>query len=168
MNLLPSSRKIYLISLSFTVLLLALGAYIQTHDGFVPCPLCILQRLALVILALIFCLGAVFKLKRFGQFMISLLAGLISSLGCVLAGRQVWLQHLPLSQTSDCGASLEYMVRVFPLHEVLKKVFAGSAECSRVDWQFLGFSLAECSLIAFSVLLIISIYQFCRLLNKRL
>ena len=166
MNALPSIRKTYLIALSLVILLLVLAAYLQAYDGITPCPLCLLQRLMLVLLGCIFCLGTAFNLNKVGQFMTSQFACLIAGLGCVLAGRQVWLQHLPVSQKGDCGASLEYMLHMLPLHEIFKEVFAGSAECSRVEWQFLNLSLAEWSLFGFSVLLIISTCQFYRLLNK--
>jgi disulfide bond formation protein DsbB len=40
-----------------------------------------------------------------------------------------------------CGASLDYMLDVFPLATVLKKVLFGAGECQKIDWTFLGLSM---------------------------
>jgi disulfide bond formation protein DsbB len=42
---------------------------------------------------------------------------------------------------ADCGASLDYMLEVLPLAEVMAKVFTGSGECGTIDWRFLGLSM---------------------------
>ena len=34
----------------------------------------------------------------------------------------------------ECGASLEYMMDVLPLREVLGKVLSGSGECAKFKW----------------------------------
>ncbi len=154
---LPSFRKTYLFGFLVIACLLSLAWYLQTHDGIEPCPLCILQRVALAILGVFFFLGALIPFKKCGRFFISLFAIIFALLGTLIAGRQVWLQHLPASQNSDCGASLEYMLHVLPVHTVLEKVLTGSAECSRIDWQFLNLSLAEWSFICFIGLLMLSI-----------
>ena len=42
---------------------------------------------------------------------------------------------------AECGASLDYMMDVLPLKEVLAKVLSGSGECAKVTWRFLGLSM---------------------------
>jgi disulfide bond formation protein DsbB len=86
-----------------------------------------------------------------------------STLGASLAGRQVWLQHLPADQNAGCGASLDYLLQVFPLKDVLQKILEGTTECSKVGMEFLHVSLAGWSLICFCIFILISIFQFCRL-----
>jgi disulfide bond formation protein DsbB len=105
-----SSRTTYLIGFLAVVALLGIVAYLQAYKGFEPCPLCLLQRFALILLGIIFFIGTLLRLKKPGQFFINLLAILFSSLGAFLAGRQVWLQHLPPDQNAGCGASLDYML----------------------------------------------------------
>jgi disulfide bond formation protein DsbB len=155
-----SPRLTYLISFLIICGLLGITTYLQAHDGINPCPLCILQRLTLAVLGVLFFFGAVLCLKKCGRYFLSALCLLISSAGGALAGRQIWLQHLPTSQNVDCGASLQYMMQVLPLHEVLDKVLAGSAECSQIGWQFLNLSLAEWSLVCFTLFFIVSLGQF--------
>jgi disulfide bond formation protein DsbB len=84
-------------------------------------------------------------------------------IGAGIAGRQVWLQHLPPDAVPACGPGLEFMLDVFPLAEALKMVFTGSGECAEVNWTFIGFSIAEWSLVCFTVIAISSILH---LLNK--
>lgn len=163
----PSSRLTYLIGFIAISLLLGTSVYLQTHEGMTPCPLCILQRIMLGLLGVVFFFGAALNLKKNGRLFISILACTFASLGVLLAGRQVWLQHLPVNQNADCSASLQYMLQALPLTEVLQKILTGSAECSEVSWQWLNLSLADWSLGCFIFLLIVSIWQFCRILFRQ-
>ena len=38
----------------------------------------------------------------------------------------------PPGAVAECGASLDYMLDVLPLHEVLGKVLTGSGECASI------------------------------------
>jgi disulfide bond formation protein DsbB len=163
---LPSTRLTYFLGAIAIAMLVTTAMYLQTHDGITPCPLCILQRFVFMVLGSVFLLASLFKLRRFANIFFSILSFLIASFGAFLAGRQVWLQHLPPSN-SDCGASLEYMLQAFPLKMVLQRVFSGSAECSFVDWRFMGLSLAGWSLVCFSFFVLLSIRQFCCGLSNR-
>ena len=69
-----------------------------------------------------------------------------------MAGRQVWLQHLPPDQVPACGPSLDYMMQTLPFGEVLIKLFKGDGNCAIVDWRLLGMSMAEWSLLWFAIL----------------
>ena len=57
------------------------------------------------------------------------------------AGRHVWIQMQPAGSVPACGADLAFMVDVFPLTEVILKVFEAGGECAKVDWSFLGLSM---------------------------
>jgi len=71
--------------------------------------------------------------------------------GAAIAGRHVWLQHLPPDKVPDCGPGLDWMLDTLPLNAVLRKVFTGSGECAKVDWTFLSLSMPEWTLIWFAV-----------------
>jgi disulfide bond formation protein DsbB len=162
-----SPRTTYLLGFLAVVALLGIVAYLQAYKGFEPCPLCLLQRFALILLGIIFFIGTLLRLKKPGQFFINLLAILFSSLGAFLAGRQVWLQHLPPDQNAGCGASLDYMLQAFPLKEVFQKVLTGSSECSQVGLEFLHVSLAGWSLVCFCAFIFVSLWQICRLCSRQ-
>jgi disulfide bond formation protein DsbB len=74
---------------------------------------------------------------------------LIASAGVVVAGRHVWLQHLPADEVPECGPGLQYMLDAFPLNETFAMVFKGSGECAEVQWRFIGLSIPEWTLILF-------------------
>ena len=162
---LPSARSAYFLGFFGITLLLAFSIYLQVHDGMTPCPLCMLQRLMLIILGVLFFIGAVIKFKNTFHRLLALFSCLFSVLGGLLAGRQAWLQHLPPSTGGDCGASLDYMLQVLPFTEVIKKVLVGGTECSQVSWTFLNLSLAEWSLFCFAILLVVSFWQLVRKLS---
>ena len=48
--------------------------------------------------------------------------------GAGIAGRHVWLQMNP--QSMSCGPGLQTMLELFPLTDVLPKVFRGSGDCA--------------------------------------
>jgi disulfide bond formation protein DsbB len=162
-----SLRTINLFCLAVVVLLLGIVEYLQKFKGIDPCPLCILQRFALIGLGIPFLLGSLIPFKKIGLVINSLIALLFAVIGTLLASRQVWLQHLPPNQSSDCGASLDYMLQVLPWHEVLKKVLQGTSECANVGWEFLHVSLAGWSLFAFGMFTVIALWQLTQSFKKR-
>ena len=79
-------------------------------------------------------------------------AGEFAAGGFASAARQVWLQHLPADKVPQCGPDLFYMLENFPLSRTLQTLVAGTGECAKVDWTFLGLSIAEWSLAWFAAL----------------
>jgi len=142
----------YLIGLVVCAGLLAFAFYLQYVEYQDPCPLCLLQRAAYVALAVIFLAGAIHGPAARGACVYSGLAVALCALGATVAGRQVWLQHLPRDQVPACGPGLDYLLDQFPLGEALKRVFAGSGECAESGWSFLGLTIAGWSLAWFVLL----------------
>lgn len=164
--MLSSTRHNYFFGLLVTLLLLVLSFYLQMH-GMVPCALCLFQRVILGLLGVIFFVGMLVKFKRMGHILAAVSTLIIASLGMLLAGRQTWLQHYPSQQAGECAASLQYMLQVLPLNEVIQKVLQGSTECTEVAWSFIGLSLAEWSLICFVAFFLFGVYQLFRALLRR-
>jgi disulfide bond formation protein DsbB len=150
-------RKIYFAGFIIVVAILLTSIYFQVFDGIMPCPLCILQRFSFGILGVLFLIGMACS-KHVCHMIINILCALASLLGIALAGRQVWLQHFPSANSSECGVSLEYMMQVLPMNEVVQKIFSGSAECTQRGWEFLNLNMAEWALICFAGFLLLSIY----------
>ncbi len=129
--------------------LLAYAYYLQFHDGLDPCPLCIFQRVAFLVTGLLFLAVAVHAPGQTGSRIYAVLIGLAGLAGAAIAGRHVWLQHLPPDQVPECGPGLDYMLEVFPLADTLKMVFTGSGECAEVSWTLLGLSMPAWALLNF-------------------
>ncbi len=147
-------RPFYLILVLSCVALLSFGYYLQFVDGLEPCPLCIFQRVAYMAIVVIAGIGLIHAPEKFWLRIYSGLISVSALIGLSIAARQVWLQHLPPDQLPECGPGLDYMLEVFPFTETLRIVLAGSGECATVDWLFLSLSMAEWSLVCFSLLLI--------------
>lgn len=153
-------RSTYFIGLAIISTLLLTSLYFQYFEGIMPCPLCTLQRLSFGLLGILFLVGGLTYYRRGVRLTVNVLCMLTSVLGIVLAGRQVWLQTFPSADNSECGVSIQYMMQVLPLNEVMQKVFAGSAECTQRGWEFLHLNMAEWALIWFIGFLIMTLCLF--------
>jgi disulfide bond formation protein DsbB len=138
--------------------LLAFALYLQYYEQQDPCPLCILQRVAFIAMIAVFAVGALHGPQRRGAVVYSTLLFLIAAIGAAVAGRQVWLQHLPPNQVPACGPGLGYMLEQFPLGQALQKIFAGSGECAEAGWRFLGLTIAGWSLVWLVVLALFCVF----------
>ena len=143
--------------------LLGYGYYLQFVEGLNPCPLCIFQRVAYIAIIVIALIGLIHGPAKLWNTIYSSLMLICALTGAVIAGRQVWLQHLPPDRVPECGPGLDFMLDVFPLGETLKMVFTGSGECAEVDWTFLSLSIAEWSLICFVLFGTASVLNLARL-----
>lgn len=129
--------------------------FLQRHMGFSPCPLCIFQRIGLMVMGGFALIAALLNPKSMALRLILWIGSLAGILwAAIVAGRHVWLQHLPADQVPSCGPGLDYWLDTLPMQQVLKEVFAGSGECASIEWTFLGLSIPEQSLILFSILIL--------------
>jgi len=156
-----NSRKFFIVIFTICIGLLIFGLYLEHVHGLEACPLCIFQRIAYTVIIFIALIGAIHNPRNLLQNIYKLLMVISSITGAAIAGRQIWLQHLPPELVPECGPGLDYMFNVFPFGEALKMIFAGSGECAEVKWRFIGLSIAEWSLIMFIgifIATILSIY----------
>ena len=127
--------------------LLAFGLYLQHVVGLQPCPMCIVQRYALLLVGL--CAGlAALSRARWAWIAGSLAGGVFAGLGAFTAARQSWLQWHP-PEVASCGRDIYGMIEAFPLQRAIPMIFRGSGDCSAVDWTFLGGTIANWSFLWF-------------------
>ncbi|MDZ4145665.1 MAG: disulfide bond formation protein B [Burkholderiales bacterium] len=127
--------------------LLAYGLYLQHVVGLVPCPMCIVQRYALVLVAIIAALTGASGRKSL-QMAGSLLMLVVAGFGAFTAARQSWLQWYP-PEVASCGRDFYGMIETFPLQRAVPMIFKGSGDCTKIDWTFLGLSIANWSFLCF-------------------
>ena len=151
------TRLFYLAVFFACLSLLGFGLYLEHYQGIEPCPLCAFQRMCYIAITGIALVAAIHNPSNWMRFIYSGLMLIASLIGIGIAGRQVWLQHLPADQVPACGPGLEYMMEVFPFMEAMKMIISGSGECAEVHWTFLTLSIAEWSLICFSLIFIATI-----------
>ncbi|NNC77208.1 MAG: disulfide bond formation protein B [Woeseiaceae bacterium] len=138
---LPGKRALNLAGFFICAGLMAYALYAQHQLMLEPCPLCVLQRVAVIALGVIFLLAALHNPAGASRHSYSLLLLVAATAGTVVAGRHVWLQNLPEDRVPACGPGLDYMMDNFPFRDVLDMVFTGSGECATLDWSFLGLSM---------------------------
>ena len=141
-----SLRTWYAVAAVICAALLGFALYKQYQDFVDPCPLCVIQRVAYIWIAVFALLAALHNPARTGQKVYSWIITLGAAFGIGVAGRHVWLQHLPPDLVPECGPGLNYMLDNFPLSETLSMVFLGSGSCAEVKWSLLGLSMPEWNL----------------------
>lgn len=142
-------RTLFALAAAACALLLATGFYLQYFDNQDPCPLCLVQRGFYFGLLVVCAAGAIHAPAATGNKVYSMIAFLLAAGGAAVAGRQVWLQHLPADQVPACGPDLYFMLENLPLARTIEKLFKGSGQCAEVTWRFLSLSIAEWSLVWF-------------------
>jgi len=131
--------------------------YFEQQLGLAPCPLCMFQRACLVGVMFFCLLGILFRPKQFFSKLFALGVTIFSLLGLAIAGRQVWLQHLPEDKVPECGPDLAFMLEAFPFMQMIDSVLRGSGECAEVQWRMLGFSMPEWMVAIFLIMTLISL-----------
>jgi disulfide bond formation protein DsbB len=147
--LLPPRRITYFLAFFVCAILICYALYLQYVEGLEPCPLCVFQRICVIIMGVVFLIAGFHHPGRVGATAYALLQLLVGGAGIAFAGRQVWLQSLPPDQVPACSMGLNYMLDTLPFTDVLKKVFEGSGECAEKTWEFLHLSLAGWMLVFF-------------------
>ena len=126
--------------------------------------MCIVQRYALILVAVVAGITAFASRKPLLVAGSGLMA-LLASLGAFVAARQSFLQWYPPPEAS-CGRDLYGMIETFPLKRVIPMIFKGSGDCTKIDWTFLGLSIANWSFVAFVSFALLGLLLIFRQLKK--
>ena len=156
-------RRLYAMLCAACFAMLAFGLYLQHVVGLNPCPMCIVQRYALLLVAIAAGLTALSSKRPVhlgGAGVLILVAGF----GAFTAARQSWLQWYP-PEVVNCGRDFYGMIETFPLQRALPMIFKGTGDCSKIDWTFLGGTLANWSFVVFAAILLLSLVMIARTLR---
>jgi disulfide bond formation protein DsbB len=158
-------RRVLALVSAACVGMLAFGLYLQHVVGLEPCPMCIVQRYALVLVAL------VSGITAFARGRGALMAGsglmlLFSGFGAFVAARQSWLQWYP-PEIASCGRDFYGMIETFPLKRAIPMIFKGSGDCTKIDWTFLGASIANWSFLWFCFFGLVALVLLLRQARQR-
>jgi disulfide bond formation protein DsbB len=128
--------------------MLGYAIYAEKVLGYVPCPLCMFQRVCIGALGIVFLVAGLHRAKRAGAVMYGVLVFLAAGATVWVAGRHVWIQAQPPGTVPACGAPLDALMNMFPLLEVVRKVMTGGGECGTIDWTLLGLSMPQWVLVS--------------------
>lgn len=148
----------------FPALLIALGSLggsylLEYQVGLEPCPLCYSQRLCMALFAIV-CLCALLRApgsKALRSY--SGLALILAVTGAALASRHVWLQGV-FAFYDSCPEPLDDTRLPAWLQALI-----GGPDCVAISWSFLDLTLPEWSLLAFVLLISLTLFG---LLSQRL
>ncbi len=158
-------RRVFTLVSLGCIALLAFGLYLQHVTGLEPCPMCIVQRYALVLVAIFAALTGTAGRKDV-QIGGATLLFLTSGFGAFVAARQSWLQWYP-PEVASCGRDFYGMIETFPLQRAIPMIFKGGGDCSKVDWTFLGGSIANWSFLCFCGIAVVALTLIWRRSSRR-
>jgi protein dithiol:quinone oxidoreductase len=158
-------RRVFALVSASCLAMLVFGMYLQHVVGLEPCPMCIVQRYALILIGVVAGLTAATQRKNLylaGDGLLVLLAGF----GAFVAARQSWLQWYP-PEVASCGRDFYGMIENFPLQRAIPMIFRGSGDCSKIDWTFLGGSIANWSFLCFMAIALLALVSIWRLVKSQ-
>jgi len=158
-------RRLFALTAAVGLALLAFGLYLQHVVGLEPCPMCIVQRYALVLVTLVAGVSALSARRNVLVTGASLLV-LLSGFGAFVAARQSFLQWYP-PEIVSCGRDFFGMIETFPLKRAIPMIFKGSGDCTAIDWTFLGGSIANWSFVCFALIAVIALTLVVRQSRQR-
>ena len=137
---------------------LVIGAYLFQLIGYYdPCPLCILQRWAFGFIAVCGLVLLIPNLCPLINKIILFIASLLSLGGGMIAGRQIYLQHLPADQIPTCAPPMDFLMDTLPFMELIQTILLGDGNCAEYQWRFI-FNFAEWALLFFVMLFVYNLY----------
>ena len=166
LRLLLTPRGLFAATGAAAVGLVAGGLVLAHTMNLAACPLCILQRMLYLLLGIEAIAAWFLAGARATRLAAALLMAATALTGAGIAAYQTWLQRF--AKGVSCTADQpwwEHFVNwagsQWPL------LFEASGLCSEAGWKFLGLSIAEWSLIAFSSMSIAMLAAMLRNMDNR-
>lgn len=153
-----------LLLVMITLAVLLMSFYFEYIRGLNPCPLCLMQRLCVMLLLVLASINFYFNRSIWARKALVLEMG-VACAGIFFATRQLWLQSLPAEQIPVCLPGLKMMVHYLPWSEVVRALLLGAGDCAEVSWTWLGLSMAAWSALYFLGMLFASLWSY-RYLRK--
>ncbi|MEE4163782.1 MAG: disulfide bond formation protein B [Woeseiaceae bacterium] len=138
---LPSNRLLNLAGFLVCAGLMGFALFAEYVLLLDPCPLCVFQRVAVILLGIVFLVAALHDPRGKARYVYGVLLGLIALGGIGVAGWHVRMQNLPPEEVPTCGPGLSYILENNAFGDALAIVFTGSGSCADVVWEFLGLSM---------------------------
>jgi len=145
--------------IGFLACVAAVGAalgYFQQYLGLEPCPLCIFQRISVMVVGAIFLVALVHGPAGIGRQVYGALLSIANLAGIGIAARHLWLQYGTHEELS-CGGTLDFMLENDPLMKVITDVFKGTGDCGEIVWSLFGISIPGWTLLFLLGLLVLSL-----------
>lgn len=157
MSELLSARRLFVLAVLLVVVAMAAALYLQYAVGLAPCPLCVLQRMGIIVAAIFALLAALAARGGVLRPVLGVLAVDGALAGGGVAAWHAWLLAHP-PESLGCGRPFEWFNDDFPLIVWLPRLFRGDGDCMAADWTLLGLGVPHLSLFAFVVLTVLLVW----------
>ncbi len=153
------ARYIFLCIFLVCAGLLGFALYLQEVKHLLPCPLCVVQRIAYWLSGIIALLAFLHFPAATGRRIYSSLLAISALAGAIVALRHAWLLRFPNS--FECGISLEErFLNALPVARWWPGMFEANGDCSRISWQFLTLTIPDWSFICFASIFALAVYMY--------
>ena len=137
--------------------LLTYAIYLQLIKNLLPCPLCVVQRVAYWVAGIAALAAFLQGPQAFGRKVYGAFIVIASAAGAAVALRQAWLVRYP--EAFECGISPEEeFLNALPLARWWPDMFEANGDCVDVTWKFIGLTLPDWSAIFFILIAILATY----------
>jgi protein dithiol:quinone oxidoreductase len=143
----PDRRLVNFGGFAVCAALIAYALYAQFELRLEPCPLCIFQRIGILLLGIVFLVAALHHPLGRGRYGYALAIAIAALATLAVAARHLYVQSLPPGTLPSCGAPLGVLLKFMPVWQVIRKVLTGSGECGVVNWRFFGLAMPAWVLI---------------------
>lgn len=155
-------RTYFLLSfLTCTLSLLISFFYLEYYQGFIPCVLCWVQRGLFALIGFIALIATIHNPSGIGRRIYTGLTLIVSLLGLLAAGRQIWLKFNP-GYSGCLPTTIEDIFTDNALFQAIFKSFQGTPDCGLFQGAFFGIEIAYWGLILFTGFTITLLYQLIR------
>lgn len=158
---LAHSRFLFLLAFIACASILGAAVYLQYAFSLGPCLLCWLQRLLILVGAVISLSAALHGPGVTGRRWYSALLLLTALVGGVTAGSQVWLQTASMDALVPIMAALEHLLYALALFSQIDALHGEMNLCAEINWSLFGISLPEWSLLGFTALSLFALWPLC-------
>lgn len=155
------ARPVFLLIFLISAGALAAGAiYFQAILELLPCPLCVVQRIAFMGVGLFALLAFLHDPRKIGRRIYAGATGLFALAGLVVAARHAWLVRHP-EEAFTCSVSPEErFLNSLPLARWWPDMFEAEGDCLEVVWTFLGLGIPDWAVVLFTLLAMLAAATF--------
>lgn len=134
------------------IAMLGVGLYLQLVLDMLPCPLCIMQRYAFMLVAVLCLISLALPVK--GTRIVAGLGSLAAIGGAGIAIRHLWVKAHP---TVSCGIDpLETLLNKLPFANWYPPLFQADGLCTTENAPILGLSIPQWALVWFLVFAVVT------------
>jgi disulfide bond formation protein DsbB len=137
--------------------LLGFGIYLQNVKHLLPCPLCVMQRMAYWLVGLTALVAFVHRPQASGRRAYGILVAAFALIGAAVAAYHIWVIRHP--ELGGCRISPEEkLVNSLPLARWWPGMFEANGDCAIVDWTFLSLAIPDWSFLWFGLFVGLAVY----------